>query len=58
MERELEEERLKKEVEERRRNEHEKYRREVSQERDKVAPTTIIIGNDLSNPDPVSFIIL
>lgn len=66
LERELEEERIKKEEDEKRRQmlieqEREKLRakREASQERQKVAAaSSIIIGNELSNPDPVSFSIL
>lgn len=56
LEKELELERLKKELAEKRREEQiERQRRETSQEREKVsAASAIIIGNDLSNPDPVS----
>lgn len=60
LERELEEERFRKEEEEKRKREiteRERYRekRETSQEKQKVtAASAIIIGNDLSNPDPVS----
>lgn len=57
----MEEERLRKEDEEKRRqalitHEREKLRsrREASQERQKVnAASAIIIGNDLNNPNPV-----
>ncbi|CAH0557676.1 unnamed protein product [Brassicogethes aeneus] len=60
LERELNEERIKKEDEDRRKEaliekEREKLRarREASQERQKVAAASaIVIGNDLSNPDP------
>ncbi|XP_023310472.1 patronin isoform X3 [Anoplophora glabripennis] len=60
LEKELEEERMRKEEDEKRRQmlieqEREKLRakREASQERQKVAAaSTIIIGNELSNPDP------
>ncbi|KAJ8916210.1 hypothetical protein NQ315_016349 [Exocentrus adspersus] len=62
--REMVEERLRKEEEEKRRQalieqEREKLRakREASQERQKVAAaSTIIIGNELSNPDPTSWV--
>lgn len=61
-EREMEEERLRKEEDEKRKQEliereREKMRqrREASQERQKVSSaSTIIIGNDLSDPDPVN----
>lgn len=55
LEKELELGRLKKEVEERRKEEiRERQRREPSQERDKItAASALVIGNDLSNPDPV-----
>lgn len=64
LERELDEERLRKEEEEDRKKElaqrerlREKY--EASQEKQKVsAASAIIIGNELSNPDPVSIQIL
>ncbi|KAI4466052.1 hypothetical protein MML48_3g00021872 [Holotrichia oblita] len=51
LERELEQERMKEELEERRKIEYERQRRETSQEREK-AGAAIIIGNELSNPDP------
>ncbi|KAK9712450.1 Spectrin-binding region of Ca2+-Calmodulin [Popillia japonica] len=51
LERELEHERMKEELEERRKIEYERQRRETSQEREK-AGAAIIIGNELSNPDP------
>ncbi|GJQ85734.1 hypothetical protein Trydic_g12140 [Trypoxylus dichotomus] len=51
LEKELEQDRMRKELEERRRMEIERQRRETSQEREK-AGAAIIIGNELSNPDP------
>lgn len=57
LEKELEQERIKKEVEDSRRRDHiERQRRDAAyQEQEKVnAASAIIIGNDLSNPDPVS----
>lgn len=60
LEKELEEERLRKEDEERRKREilereqRLREKRETSQEKQKVtSASAIIIGNDLSNPDPV-----
>lgn len=62
MERELDEERKKVELEERRKLEQvererlREIQKETSQEKQKVAAASaIIIGNELSNPDPVSF---
>lgn len=52
LERELEQDRLRKEIEERRKMEYERQRRETSQEREKSGAAAIIIGNELSNPDP------
>lgn len=59
LEKELELERLKKELAVKRREEQmERQRRETSQEREKVSSASaIIIGNDLSNPDPVRIFI-
>ncbi|XP_065163737.1 patronin isoform X3 [Atheta coriaria] len=57
LERELEQERLKKEADERRKQHQEALaaRETTSQERERVnAASAIIIGNDLSNPDPES----
>lgn len=54
LESELEEERIKKEVEDRRKREQMlRQRRETSQEAERVtSASTLVIGNDLSNPDP------
>lgn len=59
LERELEEDKQRKEEEEKRKRElerRERFIRETSQENERqkvAAASAIIIGNDLSNPDPV-----
>lgn len=60
LEKELELERLKREISDKRKEEvrEEPQRREFVQEKDKVAgASAIVIGNDFSNPDPVSIMV-